>query len=193
MYLKRQTFLVLGLSKSGRAAAEYLLSKGAVVYLYDDLSSERVEQTLSSLETKGGRRLKKEQLATVTEICDALVLSPGIPIDHALAVAFKRRRKLVLGETELAARTMRCPLVAITGTNGKTTSVSMLTDVLKRGGLQACACGNIGLPMIDFCNLNEETVAVAEISSFQLETLQSLRPHVSVVLNVTEEDRKSVV
>lgn len=77
------------------------------------------------------------------EICDALVLSPGIPIDHPTAVAFKRSGKAVVGETELAARYMRCPVVAVTGTNGKTTTVSMLEKILSEGGYKAQACGNI--------------------------------------------------
>ena len=187
MYLARQTFLVLGLSRSGRAAAEFLLSQKAITYIYDDLSTERVEQTIKELEEKGARRVKKEDLSRMTELCDGLVLSPGIPIDHPVAVAFKRNRRAVIGETELAARYMRCPIVAVTGTNGKTTTVSMLAEVLQKGGFNAKACGNIGMPMIDFCGLSEREVAVAEISSFQLETLQSLRPHIVVVLNITED------
>lgn len=187
MYLKRQVFLVLGLSKSGRAAAEFLLTEGAVTYIYDDLFNDRVEQVAKALEEKGARRARKEDFSRLVEVCDALVLSPGVPIDHPLAVAFKRNRRAVLGEAELAARFMRCPMVAVTGTNGKTTVVSMLTQVLNRGGLSAQACGNIGTPMIEYCHLTGESIAVAEISSFQLETLQSVRPHIAVVLNITED------
>ena len=187
MYLKKQVFFVLGLSRSGRAATEYLLRKGSAVYIYDDTESERVEQIARELENKGAKRLKKEELSKTVDFCDALVLSPGIPIDHPLAVAFKRNGKALLGETELAARSMRANIVAITGTNGKTTCVSMLAQILERGGLQAKACGNIGLPMIDFCAMDEESIAVAEISSFQMETLNSLRPHIAILLNITED------
>ncbi|MBQ8684870.1 MAG: UDP-N-acetylmuramoyl-L-alanine--D-glutamate ligase [Clostridia bacterium] len=187
MYPEQQIFFVLGLSRSGRAAAEFLLSKNAVVYIYDDVSGERVEQSARELVAKGAKRVAKEMLGKTAETCDVLVLSPGIPIDHPLAVAFKRRGKAVVGETELAARYMRCPIVAVTGTNGKTTTVSMLAEVLQKGGLNAKACGNIGSPMIDYCTLDEKSVAVAEISSFQLETLNSLCPHISLVLNITED------
>ena len=187
MYFKKQVFFVLGLSRSGRAATEYLLRKGSAVYIYDDTESERVEQIARELENKGAKRLKKEELSKTVDFCDALVLSPGIPIDHPLAVAFKRNGKALLGETELAARSMRANIVAITGTNGKTTCVSMLAQILERGGLQAKACGNIGLPMIDFCAMDEESIAVAEISSFQMETLNSLRPHIAILLNITED------
>ncbi len=186
MYLKRQSFLVLGVSRSGRAAAEFLLQRGASVYIYDDIQGERIERALSALEGQGAKRLVKEELAKSAELCDGLVLSPGIPVDHPLAVAFKRAGKAVLGETELAARYLRAPVIAVTGTNGKTTTVSMLTDVLNKGGELATACGNIGLPVLELCD-KEAGIAVAEISSFQLETLNSLRPHIAVVLNITED------
>ena len=187
MYPKNQVFFVLGLSRSGKSVAEYLLKRGATVYLYDDIVCDRVEQLAKALQEKGAKRLQKEELATAPEFCDALVLSPGIPIDHPLAVAFKRKGKAVLGETEIATRDMRATTVAVTGTNGKTTTVSMLTQTLEKGGLKVNACGNIGLPMVDFCGMDSDAVAVAEISSFQLETLNSLRPHIAVVLNVTED------
>lgn len=187
MYLSKQKFFVLGLSKSGKAAAEFLLAQGAVVYVYDDVVSERVDKTAQELIQKGAKRITKEQIEQMSDVCDGLVLSPGIPIDHPLAVSFKRKRKAVLGETELAARYMRCPVIAVTGTNGKTTTVSLLTEILKQGGVDAYACGNIGTPMVEYSTLNETSVAVAEISSFQLETLHSLCPHIAVVLNITED------
>lgn len=183
----QQTFLVLGLSKSGRSAAEFLLSRKALVYIFDDLVGERIEQTARELEEKGAKRIAKEDLANMPQKCDALVLSPGVPIDHPLAVAFKRNKKAVIGESELAVRYMRAPIIAITGTNGKTTTVSMLAEVLQRSGISAKVCGNIGVPLIEFTEMLEEEVAVAEISSFQLETLNSIVPHIAVVLNITED------
>lgn len=187
MYPAKQTFLVLGLSRSGCAAAEFLLERKAKVYIYDDVPGESVEKAIRSLREKGAEAIGKEQLPRMHETCDALVLSPGIPIDHPTAVAFKRSGKAVVGETELAARYMRCPVVAVTGTNGKTTTVSMIEKILAEGGYKAQACGNIGSPMIKYVGLSENDAAVAEISSFQLETLGSLCPHVGVVLNVTED------
>ena len=187
MFPKLQSFCVLGLSRSGIAATEFLLRRGATCYIYDDISTPRVECVAESLCEKGAKRVSETALPSMSDICDALVLSPGIPIDHTLAVAFKRKGKAVIGETELAARYMRCPIVAITGTNGKTTTVSMLTEILCAGGFSAQACGNVGTPMLSFSNLSEEEIAVAEISSFQLETLNSLNPHIAIVLNLTED------
>lgn len=187
MYPKKQIFFVLGLSRSGGAAAEFLLSRNAITYIYDDLWNERIEQLSIGLEKKGAKRVLKEDLPKMKELCDVLVLSPGIPIDHPMAVAFKRAKKAVMGETELAARYMRAPIVAVTGTNGKTTTVSLLRETLEKGGLTAYACGNIGTPMLECVDAKNDEVAVAEISSFQLETLNSICPHISIVLNVTED------
>lgn len=187
MYLETQTFFVLGLSRSGKSATEFLLSKNATVYIYDDIVGENIQKTVEKLETFGAIFVRKEEVFSMHEKCDALVLSPGIPIDHPIAVAFKRNKKAVIGETELAARYMRCPIVAVTGTNGKTTTVSMIDHVLNGSGKKSVCCGNIGVPMIDYAFLTENEIAVAEISSFQLETLSSLCPHVAVILNITED------
>jgi UDP-N-acetylmuramoylalanine--D-glutamate ligase len=187
MYPKQQSFLVYGLSRSGTAAANFLLKKNAVVYIYDDIQSARVEKEAKALEDLGAKRLSKETLGKAAESCDVLVLSPGIPIDHPLAVAFKKAGKNVVGESELAARYLQGNILAVTGTNGKTTTVSMLAQVLQKGGMDAQACGNIGMPMLSLYPMKEEQVAVAEISSFQMETLNSLRPHIAMILNITED------
>ncbi|MBQ8319609.1 MAG: UDP-N-acetylmuramoyl-L-alanine--D-glutamate ligase [Clostridia bacterium] len=186
MYLQQQSFLVLGLSRSGTAAAEYLLENKAKVYLYDDLDGENIRVARKKLEDLGAKSLLKEALSQSVEYCDGLVVSPGIPIDHPLAILYKRNKKAVLGETELAARALKCPCIAVTGTNGKTTTVSMLAKIFTEAGEKAVACGNIGAPMIGLWR-EEPSVAVAEISSFQLETLNSFRPHVAVILNISED------
>lgn len=188
MYFPEQTFLVAGISRSGAAAAEYLLAKGAKVYLYDDVEDEAVRAATEKLVTKGAHRVRKEELNARAEGCDVLVLSPGIPIDHPLALSFKRGGKAVVGEAELGARALRCPAVAVTGTNGKTTVVSMLEHIFRAAGKRAVACGNIGKPLTACLGeLGEDGLAVLEVSSFQLETLVSLRPHVAVVLNISED------
>ena len=188
MLFERQTFLVAGLSRSGVAASEYLLSRGAKVYLYDDVDDANVRAAAETLTEKGAFLVKHEDLEEKSERCDVLVLSPGIPIDHALPVSFRRAGKRVIGECELGALALRCPAVAVTGTNGKTTTVSMIESILRTAGKNAVACGNIGKPVTACLDeLGEDGIAVLEISSFQLETLYSLRPHVAVVLNVTPD------
>lgn len=188
MLFERQTFLVAGLSRSGVSAAEYLLSRGARVYVYDDVQDDNVLANSEKLAEAGCRVVKKDELYSVAAHCDILVLSPGIPVDHPLPVAFRKEGKSIIGETELGALALRCPAVAVTGTNGKTTTVTMLESIFRTAGKNGIACGNVGKPITSCLKeLGENSVAVAEISSFQLETLYSLRPHVAVVLNVTED------
>ena len=185
MYLSKQSFLVLGLSRSGTAAAEFLLKEKAKVFLYDDVDGENIRAAKEKLEGLGAVSLEKEKLTESVEYCDGLVISPGIPVDHPLAVLYKRSGKAVLGEAELAARVKTIPFAAVTGTNGKTTTVSMLAKIFTEAGIKAVACGNIGAPMLSVPK--DAELAVAEISSFQMETLNSFRPHAAVVLNITED------
>ena len=188
MLFEKQTFLVAGLSRSGVSAAEYLISRGANVYVYDDVDDDNVTAAALKLSEIGCKVLKKDELTERISQCDVLVLSPGIPVDHPLPVAFRKEGKRIIGETELGALAVRCPVVAVTGTNGKTTTVSMLESIFRTAGKNAIACANIGRPLTScYKELGENGIAVAEISSFQLETLYSLRPHVAVVLNITED------
>ena len=187
MYPANQSFLVLGLSRSGVAAAEFLLEQGAETFVFDDVRGGAVEKAAKSLAEQGAKIANESEFQTLIERCNALVLSPGIPVDHRLGVAFKRAGKAVIGETELAARFLKCCVLAVTGTNGKTTTVSMLSEMLSASGFTAKACGNIGVSMLACRDLSEKDVAVAEISSFQLETLSSIRPHIAAVLNITED------
>lgn len=188
MLFTEQTFLVAGLSRSGVAATEYLLKKGASVYVYDDVEDENVRNAAHKLSELGARVVERGELSDKAERCDVLVLSPGIPVDHPLPVSFKRDGKRIIGEAELGALALRCPVVAVTGTNGKTTTVTMIESILRASGKNAVACGNVGKPITSCLQeLGEDGIAVAEISSFQLETLYSLCPHVGVVLNVTED------
>lgn len=189
MLYSMQTFLVAGLSRSGVSAAEFLRARGAKVYLYDDVEDAAVDEAARKLEENGCVRLRGEDaLKEGMKNCDVLVLSPGIPVDHSLPVAFRHSGKRVIGELELGALALRAPAVAVTGTNGKTTTVTMLDEIFRADGKKSLACGNIGKPLTSCTEeLGEDGIAVVEVSSFQLETLYSLRPHVAVILNITED------
>lgn len=188
MYFGNQKFLVAGLSKSGEGSANFLLKRGAVVYVYDDTVSENVMRVVKELSAKGAIFVDEAKLAEAIDVCDVLVLSPGVPIDNRIPVAFRKQGKAILGEEELAAQYLRATAVAVTGTNGKTTTISMLNDVFKANGKNAVPCGNYGTPLIDVVEeLTFDDFALVEISSFQLETLFSLKAHVAVILNVTED------
>ncbi len=188
MLFERQVFLVAGLSRSGVSAAQYLVSKGAQVYLYDDVDDENVRAAQAELTGLGCIFIPKGELEEKSDRCDILVLSPGIPVDHPLPVSFRRAGKRIIGEAELGALALTTPCIAVTGTNGKTTTVTMLEGIFKAAEKKAISCGNVGRPLTScLLELGTDGVAIAEISSFQLETLYSLRPHVAIVLNVTED------
>ena len=188
MYFKNQKFLVAGMSKSGTAAAEFLLRRGAVTYLYDDVSGGAVEKNMRILEEKGAVVVREDSLSAALSECDILVLSPGIPIDHTLPVAFRKAGKRIIGESELGCLFLRAPLFAVTGTNGKTTTVTMLDEIFRAAGEKSVACGNIGLPLTAGVEqLDYGDIAVMEVSSFQLETLSSIRPHVAIVTNIAAD------
>ncbi len=188
MYFKNQKFLVAGMSRSGEGAAGFLLDRGAEVFMYDDVTTDSVMEVMKSLEDRGAHIVSAQDYTDAVDNCDVLVLSPGIPIDNALPVAFRRQGKAIIGEEELGALYLRATAVAVTGTNGKTTTVSMIEHALKTAKLNAAACGNIGTPLISAVDrLGYDDYAVVEISSFQLETLSSLRPHIAVITNITED------
>lgn len=188
MFFKGQKFFVAGMSVSGESSARFLLERGAEVYIYDDVVNERVQEVMSELASLGAHIVTAETCTPAAEKCDILVLSPGIPIDAALPVAFRRRCKAIIGEEELGALFLRATAVAVTGTNGKTTTVTMLNEMLNAAGEHSVACGNCGNPLVgEVENLSFKDFAVIEISSFQLETLSSLRPHIAVITNITED------
>lgn len=188
MYFKNQKFLVAGMSKSGESSARFLLKHGAEVFVYDDVVSDNISLIMNELEQLGAHIVTAESFIDATMVCDILVLSPGIPIDNPLPIAFKKQGKPIIGEAELGAMFLKANTVAVTGTNGKTTTVSMLNSVLVSAGLNSVACGNIGNPIINEVEtLGIDDYAVVEISSFQLETLSSLRPHIAIITNITED------
>ncbi len=188
MYFKGQKFLVAGMSVSGESSARFLLERGAEVYIYDDVVTDKINGIMSELSGFGAHVVTADTLDAATVKCDILVLSPGIPIDNVLPVAFRKQGKSIIGEEELAATFLRAASVAVTGTNGKTTTVSMINEMLTAAGKRSVACGNNGNPLIrEVENLSFNDYAVIEISSFQLETLTSLRPHVAVITNITED------
>ena len=188
MYFKEQKFFVAGISVSGESSARFLLERGAEVYIYDDVVTDKINGIMSELSGLGAHVVTADTLDAATVKCDILVLSPGIPIDNVLPVAFRKQGKSIIGEEELAATFLRAASVAVTGTNGKTTTVSMINEMLTAAGKRSVACGNNGNPLIrEVENLSFNDYAVIEISSFQLETLTSLRPHVAVITNITED------
>jgi len=176
--------LVYGLGVSGLATATRLLSEGAEVVAVDDDAGERPRRQAAGLGIELVSAPDKAALTELARTVDEIVVSPGVPACHAvfsLAVAAP-----VIGEVELAWRRARCPIVAITGTNGKTTVTTLVQAMLASSGRRAVAAGNIGLPLLDAVG-GDADVVVAEVSSFQLALTTSFRPAVGAWLNFSAD------
>lgn len=180
--------LVAGLARSGLAAAELLTRAGAKPLLYDQKTQGALGPQLTSLLDRGCTlHLGIDPLPLLTQ-ADVLVISPGIPLDAPLIQAAKARGIPWMGELELASRFARGKLYAVTGTNGKTTTVSLLGDIFMQAGKIAFVCGNIGYPLSSAALTScVDDVLIAEVSSFQLESTSSFHPHIAAVLNLTPD------
>ncbi len=187
MDLSNKRVLVVGLGKSGVASALFLKEKGAKVTVSDAKPQDQLKEEIPLLldqgiavETGGhGERTFRGQ--------DLIVVSPGVPVDAPLLVQARALGEPVIGEIELAARYLPGPIVAITGSNGKTTTTTLAGNIVATAH-PTLVGGNIGTPAISLAGqATPETVVVLEISSFQLETIDTFRPKVAVILNITPD------
>jgi UDP-N-acetylmuramoylalanine--D-glutamate ligase len=188
MELNGKRVLVVGLGKSGVASALFMKAHGAKVTVSDTKSGDELRNEIPVLldhgitvETGGhGDRTFRGQ--------DLIVVSPGVPVDAPPLVQARALGEAVIGEIELAAQFLSGPIVAITGSNGKTTTTTLVGEIMTAASFPALVGGNIGTPAISLAErARPDTVIVLEISSFQLETIQTFRPKVAVVLNVTPD------
>lgn len=180
--------LVIGLGVSGRAAAEKLLALGREVCANDASDDPPVRETAGYLEGLGAEVILGHHSPALLEGVDLVVVSPGVPPRLPLLVEAGRRGIPVWSEVELGWRFARGPVVAVTGTNGKTTTVSMIEFILNRAGRKARAAGNIGHPFVRAVEEAEEReILVVEVSSFQLHYTETFHPRVAVLLNVAED------
>lgn len=186
MNFNRQSFLIVGMSKSGVSATLFLLERGAKCYIFEELSTPKIQENISKLIDKGAIKTSRKDVEGVLETIDVVVLSPGVPINHFIPIKAKELGKKITGELELGLSQFPYPFVAITGTNGKTTTVSMVDYTLKTGGYSSKALGNIGVPVTSV-NLEKTDIPIVEVSSFQLETVSLLCPHISVILNLSPD------
>lgn len=188
MDLNGKRVLVVGLGKSGIASALFLKAHGAQVTVSDAKPPDQLSEDINHLLDRGivvetgghGERTFRGQ--------DLIVVSPGVPVDSPPLMQARSLGEPVIGEIELAARFLPKNIVAITGSNGKTTTTSLTGEVLAAGGYRAIVGGNIGTPAISLVEqATAESFVVLEVSSFQLETIETFRPKIAVVLNVTPD------
>ncbi len=172
--------LVVGLARSGRAAALLLRDLGWQVVATDHAAVDAADLLSAGIEV----RAPSDQPVPA----DLVIRSPGVPREAPPLAAAYAAGTPVWSEVELASRAMPNPIMGITGTNGKTTTTELLAHVLRAGGLDAVACGNVGTPMAGLVGqIAGDAWLVAECSSFQLEDIPSFRPHAAVLLNVTPD------
>ena len=188
MELKGKKVLVVGLGKSGLAAALFLRRRGAQVTVSDQRSAEALAKEIPSL-LEAGIAVETGGHGLLTfRRQDLIVVSPGVPFDTPELVQVRNFGLPVIGELELAARFLKGNVLAITGSNGKTTTTSLCSEIFKAGGAKTLVGGNIGLPVIAMVEESEsDTWSVLEVSSFQLETTESFHPHIAVILNITPD------
>jgi UDP-N-acetylmuramoylalanine--D-glutamate ligase len=188
MDVKGKKVLVVGLGKSGVASALFLESRGARVTVSDSKSEDQLREEIPALLDRGvvvetgkhGERTFRDQ--------ELIVVSPGVPFNVPSLENARRMNIPVIGEIELAAQNTLGSIVAITGSNGKTTTTTLAGEIIASGGSKALIGGNIGTPAISFADQSSpETWVVLEVSSFQLETIETFRPKIAVILNVTPD------
>ncbi len=182
MNLGGKTVLIIGLGRTGASVARCVLAHNGHVRVADS-QAEAVAAAHAQFELE---ICSDDNIDTLLRGVHLVVPSPGVPAHHPLLREAVRRRVAVQSEIELAYRLLTCPLVAVTGTNGKSTTTALLGEMIQRSGQETFIGGNLGTPLIDAVGTSA-TVAVAEISSFQLEWVEQFRPQIGVFLNLSED------
>ncbi len=188
MELKGKKVLVVGLGKSGLAAALFLRHRGAQVTVSDIRSAESLAKEIPALLEEGIMVEAGGHGLLTFRRQDLIVVSPGVPLDTPELVQAKNLGRPVIGELELAARFLKGRILAITGSNGKTTTTVLAGEILKEAGYRTLVAGNIGLPVVGLIEESTDaTWSVLEVSSFQLESTEEFHPAIAVILNITPD------
>jgi UDP-N-acetylmuramoylalanine--D-glutamate ligase len=185
---ERETVLVIGLGKSGLASTKVLRERGAVVFATDEKAREGLVTAIAAIEAQGARFVAPAELAGMLGSVTLAVLSPGVPPSAPVLQQVVAAGISVIGEIELASRICAAPIVAVTGTKGKSTTTALIAHMLRACGRDVRLGGNIGDPLVgQVVGAAASSWVVAEVSSFQLETIRSFRPRVSVLLNIAPD------
>jgi UDP-N-acetylmuramoylalanine--D-glutamate ligase len=186
MELEGKKVLVVGLGKTGRETIRFLLDKGAEVRASDKMNREEIGDRICELEDlgveieAGGHDIRSFLWA------DFIVLSPGVPFKEPVVAEALRSGKEVISEVELAYRFLKKPIIGVTGSNGKTTTVRLIAEILRAGGKSVFLGGNIGVPLISIAGEDEcYDILVLELSSFQLQGVKSFAPFIGIILNIS--------
>ncbi len=181
-------YTIVGAARSGLAAASLAKELGLTVFVTESKTVEQMPEakkklTRDSIDSEFGGNSEKALLNT-----DCVIVSPGVPPTARILIEAETRGIEIISELEFAYRNCKNPIIAITGTNGKTTTTTLMAYILNRSGKKAIACGNIGSPMSAYVNhISPDTILVAEISSYQLDRVKTFRPDVAMILNITPD------
>lgn len=189
MNLKNKKVLLVGLAKTGVSTIKHLNRLGAKVVVNDIKDKDTLKDILDELSDLNNVEYILGYHPENVDDVDITVVSPGVPLDLPFILKLKSKNIEIIGEVELAYRLSQNPIfIGITGTNGKTTTTSLVGEIFKKASRDTYIVGNIGNPVIDTVGIaNENSVLVTELSSFQLESIDKFKPHVSAILNFTED------
>src|SRR5580698_10768233 len=188
MELKGKKVLVVGLGKSGLAAALFLRHKGAQVTVSDIRSADSLAKEIPALLDEGIMVEAGGHGLLTFRRQDLIVVSPGVPLNTPELVQARSLGRPVIGELELAARFLKGKILAITGSNGKTTTTALAGEILKEAGYSTLVAGNIGVAVVGLIDdSTDDTWSVLEVSSFQLESTEEFHPKIAVILNITPD------
>ncbi len=186
--LNDRRVLIVGLARTGIASALFCAARGARVTATDEQPESKFAEAAAKLRAAGVALELGAHASETFEAQDLIVLSPGVPADLPALSAARANGIPVWSEIELAWRFLRGRLIAVTGSNGKTTTTSLIGHILKSAGISTVVGGNIGTPLISLIDSTDDsTFTVAEVSSFQLETIEAFRPDIALLLNLTPD------
>ena len=188
MELKGKKVLVVGLGKSGVSAALFLRSRGAQVTVSDMRSAAALAKEIPALLEHGVMVESGGHGLLTFRRQDLIVVSPGVPLDTPVLAQVKAFGLTIIGELELAAQFLKGNILAITGSNGKTTTTALTGEILSSAGIETLVGGNIGVPVVDLIpKSTDQSWSVLEVSSFQLESTELFHPQIAVILNITPD------
>jgi UDP-N-acetylmuramoylalanine--D-glutamate ligase len=188
MLVRGKRFSILGAGKSGLAVARLLKTRRAKVFLSEKGKKNKFEEAARELDEIGVEYEFGDNTHRVLD-ADYIVLSPGVPIDAPIVKLAREKQIKILSEIEIAFDQCEAPIVAITGTNGKTTTTTLVGEIFKRAGWNTFVAGNIGIAFSEIVDQakGEKAIVVLEVSSFQLDAIDTFRPKVSALLNITPD------
>lgn len=188
MDLKNKNVTIIGLGRSGIACVRLLHKLGANIFVSEEKKISKIKAQLNQLKGINFELETGAHTRLVYKNKDLIVLSPGVSIEHPVIKEAKEKKIPVISEVELAYRLTDSPIVAVTGTNGKSTTTSLIYEILKKGNAHTVLGGNIGISLADVIeNTARKGFIVSEISTFQLEGIVDFKPHIAVLLNITPD------